>query len=286
MSQRHDQTDGEHEHHGAELRRDLARLADSFAQRRALLKWTLGLGALPLLACAATDESDASSDSEAVDPTDTSGSADTSGCTTIPEETAGPYPGDGTNGQNALALSGIIRSDIRSSIAGASGVAEGVALDITLTVVDGQGDCKPLAGYAVYLWHCDRAGDYSMYSEAAAAQNYLRGVQETDENGQVSFKTIFPGCYSGRWPHVHFEVFPSLDVASSGRNAVATSQLAFPEAECQKVYEAEGYEASVSNLAQLSLATDNIFSDGVAQQLAEVTGSVTAGLDATLTITI
>lgn len=81
----------------------------------------------------------------------------------------------------------------------------------------------PIAGYAVYIWHCDRAGNYWMYSAAAASENYLRGVQETAEDGTVTFTTIFPACYSGRWPHIHFEVYPSLGVASSGASKVATS---------------------------------------------------------------
>ena len=270
--------------HDRGLAHDLTVLADFAARRRALLKWGLGLGALPLLACATTSDGD-----EAMtDGSAGSGSDGTSNgtCAQIPEETAGPYPGDGTNGKNALTLSGIVRSDIRSSLAGATGVAEGVLLTVTLTVVDSQNDCAPIAGHAVYLWHCDRAGNYSMYSPAAASENYLRGVQETDENGQVTFTTIFPACYSGRWPHIHFEVYPSLDVASSGQNAVSTSQLALPEADCIEVFATDGYEASVSNLAQITLDSDNVFSDGSEQQLAATSGSADSGYTAQLTVAI
>jgi len=131
------------------------------------------------------------------------GSAGAGTCSTIPEETAGPYPGDGTNGANALALAGIVRADIRPSIAGATGIATGIPLTVTLTIVDSQ-TCSPLAGRAVYIWHCDRDGKYSMYSAAVAGENYLRGVQVSDAAGAVTFTTIFPGCYSGRWPHIHF----------------------------------------------------------------------------------
>jgi protocatechuate 3,4-dioxygenase beta subunit len=207
-------------------------------------------------------------------------------CSVIPEETAGPYPGDGTNGKNALTLSGIVRSDITSSIAGATGVAKGVALTVTLTIVDAQNGCKPLAGNAVYLWHCDRDGNYSMYSAAVTGENYLRGVQETDDNGRVTFTTIFPGCYSGRWPHIHFEVYPSLAVASSGQNAIATSQLALPEGTCKDVYEVEGYSSSVANMAKISLATDNVFSDGAELETPVVTGSVSEGFAAQLTVAV
>ena len=129
----------------------------------------------------------------------------------------------------------------------------------------------------MYVWHCDREGNYSLYSDAAAGENYLRGVQETDAEGRVTFTSIFPACYQGRWPHVHFEVYRSLDEATSGSNAIATSQLAFPADTCDVVYATAGYEQSVRNLAQLSLETDNVFRDGAEQQLATMSGSVADG---------
>ncbi len=204
----------------------------------------------------------------------------------IPEETAGPFPGDGTNGPNVLTESGVVRRDITASVGGASGVADGVPLTFTLALVD-VASKSPLAGAAVYAWHCDAAGNYSMYSDAAADENYLRGVQEADANGQVTFQSIFPGCYSGRWPHIHLEVYESLDSATAGANAIATSQLAFPQAACETVYADSRYPGSTSNLGQLSLATDNVFSDDQAVlQLAVVTGSNDAGYVATLPVGI
>jgi protocatechuate 3,4-dioxygenase beta subunit len=274
--------------HDRGLAHDLTVLADFAARRRALLKWGLGLGALPLLACAGTNLDPAG----ATATTDQSGagSGTTSGtdgsCSQIPPETGGPFPGDGTNGANALSLSGIVRSDIRSSLAGASGVATGVALTVTLTIVDSANACAPLAGHAVYIWHCDQGGNYSMYSAAVANENYLRGVQETDENGQVTFTTVFPGCYSGRWPHIHFEVYPSLDKATAGGNAIATSQLALPEDTCVEVYAMDGYEASVNNLANITLASDNVFSDGATLETPATTGSADAGFAASLTVAV
>ena len=135
-------------------------------------------------------------------------------CAVIPEETAGPFPGDGSNGPDVLSEAGVVRKDIRSSFGASSTVAEGIPLAINLTIQDAGGDCAPLAGAAVYIWHCDRGGAYSLYSEAAADENYLRGVQAADDAGLVTFQSIFPACYPGRWPHIHFEVFPSLDLAT------------------------------------------------------------------------
>jgi hypothetical protein len=127
----------------------------------------------------------------------------------IPEETAGPYPGDGSNGVNVLTESGIVRGDITRSFGSASGVAEGVPLTITLKVLDTANGSGALEGAAVYLWHCDRDGRYSLYSDGVTEENYLRGVQQTGGDGTVTFTSIYPAAYSGRWPHVHFEVYPS-----------------------------------------------------------------------------
>lgn len=204
----------------------------------------------------------------------------------IPNETEGPYPGDGTNGANALALTGIVRSDITSSVDSASGKAEGVPLTIELTLVNTNADCAVLAGHAIYLWHCDRAGDYSMYTGAAKDENYLRGVQETDSTGKVTFQSIFPACYDGRWPHIHFEIFSSLTEATSGTKKSNVSQLAFPKETCEVVYKESGYEESLTNLAKVSLSSDNVFSDGHTTQLATMTGSVAEGYTAKLELGI
>ncbi|MBQ0942064.1 intradiol ring-cleavage dioxygenase [Ideonella sp. 4Y16] len=271
-------------------------LSSQAARRRALgLIASAGVMPLSLLGCGGGDSSSSSVAEDTSTSGSTSGSTDTGSttgtCSTIPSETAGPYPGDGTNSNssgvaNALLLSGIVRSDIRTSVDTASGTAEGVPLTVTLTLVDSGNSCAVLAGYAVYLWHATRDGEYSMYSSAVVGENYLRGVQVSDANGQVSFTTIFPGCYSGRWPHIHFEVYPSLASATSGANDVKTSQLALPASACAQVYaNASGYASSATNFGNISLASDNVFgNDSGVLQLATVTGSVSAGFAATLQV--
>jgi protocatechuate 3,4-dioxygenase beta subunit len=224
-------------------------------------------------------------------PTTTTGSSTetptpASACTgRIPNETAGPYPGDGTNGPNVLVTGGVVRSDIRSSFGGMSGTATGVPLTVILRLVSAT-TCQPLAGYALYLWHCTRDGGYSLYNAGFTNQNYLRGIQEADASGQVTFQTIYPGCYSGRWPHIHFEVFPNLGASSSSASKVATSQLALPRAQNDEVYATTGYESSARNQANITLASDNVFSDGYALELATVTGSVAGGYTALLTVAV
>ena len=207
-------------------------------------------------------------------------------CAVIPEETAGPFPGDGSNGPNVLADSGVVRKDIRSSFGASTTVATGIPLTINLTIQSSGADCAPLAGAAVYVWHCDQGGNYSLYSQAAANENYLRGVQAADDNGLVTFQSIFPACYSGRWPHIHFEVYPSLEMATDENNKIATSQVALPQENCDLVYATTGYEKSVTNLQQVSLTRDMVFSDGVTQQLGIVPGTVDQGLTVALTVPV
>lgn len=272
--------------HDLGLSHDLGTLLD---RRRALgLVGGLGLAAA-LTACGSSggDGSNAATSSTPSTTTSTGTSTGTTSATTeIPEETGGPYPADGSNGVNVLTESGIVRSDLRTSFGTGSATAQGVPLTITLKVLDVSSGGSALAGAAVYLWHCDRDGRYSMYDQEIANENYLRGVQETASDGSVTFTSIYPAAYSGRWPHIHFEVYPSVAKATSASDKLRTSQLALPEAQSKLVYATDGYSRSVTNLAQTSLATDNVFSDGYSLQLATVTGSVGDGMVATLNVPV
>lgn len=53
----------------------------------------------------------------------------------LPDETAGPYPGDGSTGPNVLEASGIVRSDLTTSFGTATGTVEGTPLTVTLTLL-------------------------------------------------------------------------------------------------------------------------------------------------------
>ncbi|WP_156680431.1 intradiol ring-cleavage dioxygenase [Sphingomonas profundi] len=306
---RHEQED----HHGQEdhdrgLAFDLETISQRMVGRRRALAWfaTAGAGALLAGCGGGSSETESASSTVTATPTTTTTTTPTTTtttttptttttgtCTADPAETAGPYPADGTNSasgstSNVLVQSGIVRSDIRASFLGSTTVATGVKLVITLTVVNVNAACAALSGYAVYLWHCNEDGNYSLYS--VPAESYLRGVQVTDSSGQVTFTTIFPACYSGRYPHMHFEIFSSLTAATSGRAALLTSQLAMPRDVCTTVYASGGYSGSTSRLASVTTANDNVFGDNSAAQIAAmtptVTGSVSAGYTATVTLGI
>lgn len=300
--------DEKHAQHHQGLAADLDAILKLGSDRRQSLRWLLaGASVLPVAGCgggsgggspAVTAPPVATPPPPAVTPTPTPPPTTaptptpppvTASCSAVPEEIVGPFPADGTNSNagrivNVLNQSGVVRSDIRSSFNGPTGVAAGVPLTIRLRLVNVNAGCAPLDGYAIYIWQCDRDGNYSLYSTGVTDQNYLRGVQVSDSSGNLAFTTIYPGCYPGRVPHVHLEIYRSLAAAGNAANRIRTSQFTFPEAVSNAVYATPAYAGSVRNMAAISLATDMVFSDGFALQMTTVTGNVNAGYVATLTI--
>jgi protocatechuate 3,4-dioxygenase beta subunit len=198
-----------------------------------------------------------------------------SNCAVIPSETQGPFP--------LLAIlsnSAMVRQDITES-------KTGVPLTLTLTLEDVNNACAPIAGAAVYIWHCDKDGEYSGYSSNTngnhLGETFLRGIQLSDANGQVTFTTIFPGWYAGRITHIHLQVYLNDNLAVT---ATATSQLAFPQTVTAAVYASSLYAARGQNTSVTSFAADNVFSDGTTYQMASVSGSVASGLVASLNVGI
>ena len=265
---------------------------ETLLSRRRTLGLFGALGASVLVAgCGGTPDPAASSGGSTAASTPASSpaaSATGSGAVAeVPDETGGPFPADGSNGVDVLDDSGIVRADIRTGLGSSSSTsAEGVPLTVRLTVRDSAtGDAKQ--GAAVYVWHCDRDGGYSLYSSGLEDVSYLRGVQSADATGTVTFTSVFPGCYAGRWPHIHFEVYEDVEGATSAGPIVKTSQIALPRETCEVVYATDGYEPSVSNLGQVSLRTDMVFADdGAIHQLASMSGSVDAGYVAALTVAV
>ncbi len=261
--------------------------------RRELIKYgglALGAASLGILSNCAPSVNTSSTTTNSND-----GSVGSTACGIIPSETAGPYPAHDDSGYNCLRYTGIIRSDIKSSLGSlATGGAytgtatvTGVPLTLNLKLVNTNSNCSTgLSGYAIYIWHCDASGKYSMYNSGVTTQTFLRGVQQTDSSGNVTFQTIYPGCYSGRMPHIHFEIYPSLAQAVDDQYVVKTSQLGFTTTTSNSVYNnVSTYSASINNFANISNATDNVFSDGTTYQIANITsGNYSSGLVASLNI--
>jgi protocatechuate 3,4-dioxygenase beta subunit len=218
-------------------------------------------GAALAFGCAAdTPTSPASPTSTTTTPP---GADSAASCAVAPTETIGPYP----------SLTDLIRSDIREG-------KSGTPVTLTITVVNVNNSCSAVANANVEIWQCDAAGNYSEYSQPGfngAGQTFLRGVQTTDANGQVTFTTIYPGWYQGRATHIHVEVYRSGTI-------IKTTQIAFPESISAAVY-VSGVYASKGQ-SPTSNASDNVFSDGVINELATVTGNTMNGYTATLNIGI
>lgn len=240
----------------------------------------IGAGTVALAACGADGTT------TTTDTTSTAGAgAATSSTGEIPEETNGPYPADGTQDLNILEQSGIERQDIRSSLDGGT-TAEGVALTMAFVVTD-MAKGKPFEGAAVYAWQCNAKGQYSMYTQGVENETFLRGVQVADADGKVSFTTIVPGCYAGRWPHIHFEVYPDKASATDVDNVIATSQVAFPIEMLTPIFERAEYAGSTQNLAAIgSVDKDMIFADSIDLQTPTLTGSIDAGYTASLDVKV
>ncbi|MDR7210306.1 intradiol ring-cleavage dioxygenase [Flavobacterium piscis] len=189
-------------------------------------------------------------------------------CAVSPTETIGPFP--------ILTPLEYIRASI-------IGDRTGVPLLMTLTIQDQSNGCTPLAGVYVDVWQCDKDGNYSQYGGNSLQttnytnQNFLRGRQTTNANGQVSFISIFPGWYPGRAPHIHVEVR-----TTTGTSLLVT-QIAFPTTIYAAVYETSGYNGAPDR----SNTQDSIFSNSLSQNMADsVTGNITDGYMLLKTITV
>lgn len=192
-----------------------------------------------------------------------------SACTLIPTETSGPFPLD------LSANTTYFRQDVRED-------KTGVQLNVKLKII-GLDNCEPMANLRVNIWHCDKDGLYSGYSQqnnqGQAGLTYLRGYQMTDVNGEVEFITILLGWYQGRVCHIHFQVYVSSNYA-------AISQLTFDPATKNAIYSANT-NLYTKGPDPLSIQQDGIFSDGYAYQLATLTpNSTTGGYDSALQVTI
>lgn len=194
-------------------------------------------------------------------------------CVLIPAETAGPFPL-----LSVLADPAFLRADITEGQAG-------IPLTLTLEVVDVNRGCAPLAGAAVYVWHCNREGAYSGYALGAlgnhSGETWLRGVQRTDRSGRATFRTIYPGWYPGRVTHVHFQVYGGDRL---GGRATATSQLVFPEEVSAAVYASPAYAGGDRKGLVKRNADDFLLADGYAHQIARVSGDPAAGYGAVLRV--
>ncbi len=180
-------------------------------------------------------------------------------CAVTPTETVGPYP----------SLVDLFRSDIREG-------KSGTLLTLTIRVVNVANACAAVPNANVEIWHVDAAGNYSQYG-TQTTQTYLRGIQTTNSNGEVTFTTIYPGWYQGRATHIHVEV------TMAGRS-VKVTQIAFPESTNDSVHASGVYASRGTN--PMSNQSDGIFSDSLSSEIVTPAGSVNGGYAATFQVGI
>ena len=189
----------------------------------------------------------------------TTTTASSASCAITPNETAGPFP----------SLTDLFRTDIREN-------AVGTPLTLTLRVVSVNRNCAAVTNANVEIWHCDVAGNYSQYG-SSAGQTFLRGIQTTTGNGEVTFTTIYPGWYQGRATHIHIEV--TINNAS-----VKVTQLAFPES-VNNIVHAQGVYASRGR-NPLSNISDGIFADSLSAEITTPSGDPSTGYTALFVVGI
>lgn len=197
--------------------------------------------------------------------------AKTAGCWLTPAETAGPF----------YFNPDLVRSDIREDTASGT-IKTGVQLNMKFNVINSS--CEPIPGVLVDIWHNDKDGAYSGYPNQpggvnTVGQNFLRGIQATDAEGECSFISIYPGWYPGRVTHVHFKV-------RLNSNIYVTSQFAFPDEINTAVYKTPLYSGRGQN--SVTNSSDPIFQHAEPEhQLMEITENPsTGGYDGTFTIGI
>ncbi len=221
-------------------------------------------------------------------------------CDETPEETAGPFP---TREPSKLVSKNIVVDRV------------GTQLTIQVMLYNINNGCKPLKDAIVDIWHCDHKGEYSEYGGSGSAggpggfgppgnekmppppsrregnkndrrpfppggpgglqpvdhtqEHFLRGRQITDKDGRASFTSIYPGWYGGRAPHIHAQIL------LAGEKSLLITQIAFPEDINKEVY-AQGVYAD-RGTADTTNMDDNVFGDGIANELAVVNGNVKDG---------
>lgn len=232
-------------------------------ERKEFLRKSLnGLGllaAIPVIKACAADTVNAEANTTTSEGS-TNGSSSTD-CTVTNSETAGPFP--------TKSPSTLVQQNITSDRAG-------VPMQINILIKRQSTGCNVLADAIVDIWHCDANGYYSEYGGTGMQStnftnvHFLRGRQITDANGQVSFKSIFPGWYSGRAVHIHVHIFDS-----SG-NSLLVTQIAFPKEICDTVFNT-ATSFYTKGTADTTNERDGIFGDGYANELAGITGNVMDG---------
>lgn len=191
-------------------------------------------------------------------------------CLESPRETPGPFP----TRDPAKLLTADIRGD-----------RTGIEMTVRIAIQNKNDNCRALPGALVDIWHCDKDGYYSEYGGSGMQRvnlqsaHFLRGRQQADKNGLVSFTTIFPGWYRGRAPHIHVEIFDNSE------KSLLITQIAFPTKICDDVY-TKATQFYTSGRQDTSNESDGVFANSLGSQMASVSGNIGNGFVLSNTIIV
>lgn len=192
-------------------------------------------------------------------------------CIVRPEQTEGPYFVDER----------LHRTDIRSDPTNGI-ITPGTPLALTFQISRVRaGECHPLQGAQVDVWHCDAAGIYSDVEDPGfntIGKKFLRGYQLTDAQGAAQFLTVYPGWYPIRTVHIHFKI---RTLPASGKSFEFTSQVYFPDELTDIVHTALPYASK--GRRRVRNRHDFIFRDG-GDQLMVAPSATNGGYAATFPI--
>jgi len=242
-------------------------------ERKRFLTRSLGIAGLSAVLIDACRKTEVSSSATPVTSTDGE-------CIVSPTETEGPFPYTSDGNTRSEISNPLDRVDIRMNSSDGA-IQAGLPLSIIITIVNVNNNCALVPDVRVDLWHCNRNGFYSGYGNQSGGlngtansylgENWLRGYQLTDSNGQVKFTTIYPGWYQGRATHIHFEVYVNNVMKK-------TTQLTFPETISDAVHITSLYSAHGIN--PIRNASDSVFGDSttdLANEYFTMTGNTTNG---------
>jgi protocatechuate 3,4-dioxygenase beta subunit len=227
-------------------------------RRELLRRLALGIAAIPLVQACGGDDGESLAD--ASNPVDGPTGWASGGTAAMTDKASYPDPFATAATSCVLVVSttegpcttatDLEREDISEGLTG-------LPVRLALRVIDSS--CTPIAGAVVKIWHTNAEGSYSgvtpnpnmcLATQSYASMNFMRGVQTTDANGVVYFDTCFPGWYSGRAIHIHFQVM-------IGGTSTRVSQLFFPENVTNAIF-ASHVDYKAYGQPNTTFANDNI----------------------------
>jgi len=267
---------------------------NGLTRRQLLQRIGFGIAAIPLVSCTSSNSSlvDGSTTDGTASDIGRSGAWATGGTAAMTDKVSYPDPFTaaasscllvaGTTDGPCTTATNLARADVSEGWAG---------LPVRLGMRFVNSACSPIANAVIKIWHTNLAGSYSgvtpnpgmcLAQSSYSSNDFFRGVQTTGASGIVYFDTCFPGWYSGRAIHIHFQV-------TVGATTYKVSQLFFPETLTSDIF-ANHSEYKTYGQPNTTFANDNVMaaipSGSRASNIVEWSQMTDGALLASKTITV